>query len=74
MIEIREVNERDNRKNSVVIRGVTCRAEHELNDNFNDACSYLYVGNVYITGLAELSPTVSTGDSHGDSFKNEVSL
>ena len=53
--EIREVYERDKRKNSVVLRGVMHKYEHEVKEMFNDACSYLAVGNIQISDLAQLS-------------------
>ena len=58
MDEIREVYEREKRKNSVVIRGVMNKSEHEVMDVFNVACSYLSVGNIQISELTKLSPSV----------------
>ena len=53
---IRGVNERDKRKNRVVIGGVTKKSEHEVKDIFNGACSYLAVGNIQILDLAKYLP------------------
>ena len=61
MNEIREVYERDKRKNSVVIRGVMNKSEHEVKNIFNGACSYLAVGNIQISDLTKLSPSVWSG-------------
>ena len=61
MNEIREVQERDKRKNFVVIGGVMNKSEHEGKGIFNGAYSYLAVGNIQISDLAKLSPSVWSG-------------
>ena len=53
--------EREKRKNSVVISRVLKKSEHEVKDIFYGACSYLAVGNIHISDLAKLSPSVWSG-------------
>ena len=56
MNEIREVYERDKRKNSVAIRRVMNKTEQEVKEIFIGVCSYLAVGNIQISDLAKVSP------------------
>ena len=71
MNEIRELYERDKRKNSVVIRGVMDKSEHEVKEIFNGACSYLAVGSIQISDIAKLSPSVWSR-SLGHPYKTEA--
>ena len=61
MNEIREVYERNKRKNSIVIRRVTNKSEREVKDVLNGAFSYLAFRNIQNSDIAELSPSVWTG-------------
>ena len=54
---IREINERDKRKNGVILRGFGQLSEGEIRAKFNKICGYLEVGNI------ELADFCSTG--HG---------
>ena len=62
MNEIREVYERDKRKNSVVIKGVMNKFEHEVKNILNGACSYQAVGNIQRTDPVKLSSSVWSGN------------
>ena len=60
--DIREVYERHKRKNSVVIRGVMNKSEHEVKNMLNGTFSYLSVGSIKRTDLVKLSPSVWSGN------------
>ena len=63
---VREINERDKRKQSVVLRGLGDVSVEEAAHRFGDVCTFLGVGNVSITEIVKIGNSLFRGTIGND--------
>ena len=68
MSEVREMYEREKRKDSVIIRGVGDVSVQQASSIFRDMCQYLGLGNVPLVDTVKVAPSVFRGKI----LKNEM--